>query len=189
VRNRCLNRKPDPVVLLSPARNTRAGHHLPLTPATQTRWVRFGGTALTHLHQSQVGADRGAAFIQLHQDQVGAVRGDRTHPSPSDSGGCRPGGCSYHAHACLDSVERAESRTTVTTWGDNNPALDAWLLEVTSKTVPVYAVAIPTAGLPLPILAEAASQLLLAAGLGIITILLLLPGGPRPARAVFAEAQ
>ena len=66
---------------------------------------------------------------------------------------------------------------------------DAWLLDVTSRTVPVYALAIPTAGLALPMLNEATSQLLLAAGLGIIAVFLLLPGGSRPARAVLAEAQ
>lgn len=88
----------------------------------------------------------------------------------------------------LDSVERGAGHTTVTTWGDNNPAPDAWLLDITSDTVPAFVAALPTHNLYLPILPEATSQLLLAAGLGIISILLLLPGAPRPARAV-AEAQ
>lgn len=99
-----------------------------------------------------------------------------------------PNSASLFIHR-LDSVERTEGRTTVTTQGDNNPAPDAWLLNVTSKTVPSYVAAIPTHGLHLPTLPQATSQLFLAAGLGIITILLLLPGGPRPARAILAEAQ
>ncbi len=88
----------------------------------------------------------------------------------------------------LESVERTAGHTTVTTWGDNNPAPDAWLLDITSDTVPAFVTALPTHGLYLPVLPEATSQLLLAAGLGIITILLLLPSNPRPARAM-AEAQ
>ena len=88
----------------------------------------------------------------------------------------------------LDSVERAAGHTTVTTWGDNNPAPDAWLLDITSETVPAFVAAVPTHGLFLPALPEATAQLLLAAGLGLVTILLLLPGAQGPARAV-AEAQ
>ena len=93
-----------------------------------------------------------------------------------------------HERVRLDSVERTAGHTTVTTWGDNNPAPDAWLLDVTSDTVPAFVAALPTHGLYLPTLPAATSQLLLAAGLGIITILLLLPTGDRPTRAV-AKAQ
>ncbi len=142
-----------------------------------------GGFHLTRVLSNSMQPTFSAGDIVIVRDQpiAGIEKGDVVVlPDPNSS--------SLFIHR-LDSVERAEGRTTVTTWGDNNPAPDAWLLELTSKTVPVYAVAIPTAGLPLPMLAEATSQLLLAAGLGIITVLLLLPGGPRPARAVFAEAQ
>ena len=83
----------------------------------------------------------------------------------------------------LTTVERKAGHTTVTTRGDNNPAPDAWLLDVTSPTVPAYVAVIPTHGLHLPILPQATSQLLLAAGLGVVAILLSLPGGPKPARA------
>ncbi len=99
-----------------------------------------------------------------------------------------PNSSSLFVHR-LDSVEREGGRTMVTTWGDNNPAPDAWLLEVTSDTVPVYTVAIPTAGLPLPTLREATSQMLLAGGLALVAIMLALPGNGRPARAAMAEAQ
>lgn len=88
----------------------------------------------------------------------------------------------------LETVERTAGHTTVTTRGDNNPAPDAWLLDITSQTVPAYVVAIPTHGLFVPVMPQATSQLLLAAGLGLVTILLLLPSGARPARAL-AEAQ
>lgn len=89
----------------------------------------------------------------------------------------------------IGSVDRNAGHTTVTTRGDNNPAPDAWLLDITSQTVPAYVAAIPTAGLSLPVLPAATSQLLLAAGLGIITVLLVLPSATRPSRAVVVEAK
>ncbi|RMB61346.1 signal peptidase I [Tessaracoccus antarcticus] len=89
----------------------------------------------------------------------------------------------------LTSVDRAAGHTTVTTRGDNNPAPDAWLLDVTSKTVPAYVAVIPIHGLHLPVLPQATSQLLLAAGLGIVALLIGLPSGPRPARAALADAR
>ncbi len=88
----------------------------------------------------------------------------------------------------LETVERTAGHTMVTTRGDNNPAPDAWLLDITSDTVPAFVAAVPTHGLFLPVLPEATAQLFLAAGLGIITILLLLPSGASPTRAL-AEAQ
>lgn len=89
----------------------------------------------------------------------------------------------------LASVDRTTGHTTVTTRGDNNPAPDAWLLDVTSATVPAYVLAIPTAGLHLPVLPEATSQLLLAAGLAAVAVLLSLPGGSRPARATLVNVE
>lgn len=99
-----------------------------------------------------------------------------------------PNSASMFIHR-LTTVERNDGRTVVTTRGDNNPAPDAWMLDVTSETVPSYIAAIPTAGLHLPVFPQATSQLLLAAGLAAAAVLLSLPSGTRPARAALVSAE
>ncbi|GAA4889161.1 hypothetical protein GCM10025789_01890 [Tessaracoccus lubricantis] len=74
------------------------------------------------------------------------------------------------------SVDHTPDGPVVTTQGDNNPAPDAWTLRVTSATVPVYVAAIPTHGLPLPAVRPGTSSILLALGLGALSLLLFLPG-------------
>lgn len=75
----------------------------------------------------------------------------------------------------LTSVVRAGGDVFVNTKGDNNPAGDAWTLELTSPTIPVYVATLPTHSLDLPVFSAATGQILLAAGLALLSILLLLP--------------
>lgn len=87
-------------------------------------------------------------------------------PNPNDT--------SLYIHR-LTSLTRSGGHTIVTTKGDNNPAPDAWTLEITSPTVPVYRFAAPTHALSAPALPIGTPQLLLALGLAGVAVAVLLP--------------
>jgi signal peptidase I len=75
----------------------------------------------------------------------------------------------------LRTVAHPGGTTTVTTKGDNNPAIDAWTLDVTSETVPVYVAHLSTHGITLPTTRPGTAQILLGAGLGLTALTLVRP--------------
>jgi signal peptidase I len=142
---------------------------LVLAVVTLAAVASFGSYHLTRVLSNSMSPTFGVGDYALVQDRststlaVGQVV---VLPEPSTD--------AFYIHRLL-TVTHPGGATTVSTKGDNNPAPDAWTLNVTSATVPVYVAHLSMHGVTLPTSRPGTAQMLLGAGLALTALTLVRP--------------